>query len=111
MKEKLESSHAGSIAFPWRPAWERGFQMRSFIPARNCVISPPHIPTPHLTSPQLRSSTRQAQEDMLSEGPGPREGERRKGKQDQRRGGGEQNGGKEEGGRRTPEKKGNTERW
>ena len=70
-KEKLESSHADSIAFPWRIAWEHGSQTRSIISALfwSVTLHPHHHTSPHLTSLP-------AQEYMLAEGPGSREREK-----------------------------------
>lgn len=74
----------------------------SVIPARNFVISPPHIITAPLPSP-----AGQAQEDMLSEGTGPRDGEKER-KGSRTRGEVEEN---EMEMKRKLEKKGDTERW
>lgn len=70
-KEKLESSHADSTAFPWRIAWEHGFQMRNVITALfwSVTLHPHHHTSLHLTSLP-------AQEHTLSEGPGSREREK-----------------------------------
>lgn len=105
-KEKLESSHADSTAFPWRIAWEHGFQMRNVITALfwSVTLHPHHHTSLHLTSLP-------AQEHTLSEGPESREREGRKENQNQKRGGREQNGAEEEGGGRKSEKRGDAEKW
>ena len=105
-KEKLESSHADSIAFPWRIAWEHGSQTRSIISALfwSVTLHPHHHTSPHLTSLP-------AQEHMLAEGPGSREREGRKENQNQKRSGREQNGAEEEGGGQKSGKRGDAEKW
>lgn len=74
----------------------------SIILARNFVTSPPHI----ITAP-LHSTAGRAQEDMLSEGTGPRDGEKER-KGSRTRGEVEEN--KMEM-KRKLEKKGGTEKW